>query len=250
MTDYVISEGQTSVGLPEESAKGTGYINTNYYGNVERQEGVQQQESTSDAELISNLSQKLGVSLDEQTNEVTQTDTQQTQEDFSKKFTTEEGQRLVADFKKVTGIDLQEAFGIVQQTAQLTHELENWRRQVQVDRQAQELRQEWGSDFDVLMPKVAEEFKSLSPEMQRALDNPDGARLLAAKIRQRERSGLKGGSSPQYVPSGNVRNLSGGGNKAPVIRMSEMVTWSGVEMDKRMPDIIRAKQAGTLINDM
>jgi hypothetical protein len=32
--------------------------------------------------------------------------------------------------------------------------------------------------------------------------------------------------------------------------MSEMVTWSGQELDRRMSDVIRAKQAGTLINDI
>lgn len=251
MTDYVISETQSSVGVTDQaveqpqSTKGQGYINANYYGNLEAQSQQQNKAELDDQALIDALSQKLGIQQQQPPTEPQQ----QQQDDFSQKLGTEEGQKLVADFKKITGVDLQEAFGVVQNTAKLTQELDAWRQQVLVERQAQQLRQEWGTDYDVIMPKVAEAFKKLPPQMQQALDNPDGARLLAAQIRQMERGALTNRTNPTYVPSGNVRGLSGG-NTTPVIRMSEMVNWSGQELDRRMPDVIRAKQAGTLINDL
>jgi len=245
MTDFILGENQTSTDqAPQvESTKGQGYINTNYFGNIEAESQQQTQVDANDQALIDTLSQKLGLQ-----NQTPETQTPEQEDEYLQKLETEEGRRLAADFKNVIGIDLQEAFGIIQDTARLTKNLDAWRQQIQIEQQAQQLKQEWGQDFDVIMPKVTAAFQKLPPQMQKALDNPDGARLLAAQIRQQERGALRGNTSP-YVPSGNVRSLSGGA-QTPVIKMSEMVTWSGQEMDRRMPEIIKAKQAGTLINDL
>jgi hypothetical protein len=125
--------------------------------------------------------------------------------------------------------------------------LEGWRGEVQHEKQMEGLRKEFGSEFEDLMPKVVERFGKLPKAQQVALDNADGARMLAAMIRQEELS-QKGGRTNPYA-STNVRPLQRAGNTSPVIRMSEFVKWSDEEVQQRMPDIIKAKQNGTFIND-
>jgi hypothetical protein len=251
MTEYTLTEGQQSVApAQEEPTRGSGYISTSYYG--QQEQAVQQEQASVNADqaLINELSAKLGIPADVQGQTQEQPQTQEEKDEFLQKLGTEEGKQLVEQFKKVTGIDLQEAFGIVQNTAKLTQELDAWRNQIVRDRQVEELRKEWGGEFDVIMPDVIEAFKKLPPNMQQALDNPDGARLLAAQLRQQKRYPTGGNASSQYVNQGHVRQASSGGTVAPQIRMSEMIKWSGQELDRRMPDVLRAKAAGTLIHDI
>jgi DNA-binding protein H-NS len=240
-----------------EEPQGGGYFNASYYANQgkEQTEVLAQESQTSST--IEELSNKLGVDPTQlgapQEEAVEQAPPSQDEpdkekEDFLAKFNTEEGKRFKDQFKQFLGIDPVEAYELMTGTSQLVQHLDTWRREVQQERQVAQLRQEFGSDFEAVMPKVVERFQQLPKAMQVSLDNIEGARLLAAQIRQEELSQRSGRPNP--YASTNVRPLQRSGNTAPVIRMSEFVNWSDAEVQQRMPEIMKAKQNGTFINDL
>ena len=253
MATYEIQEGQTVVGSTPEVEQGGGYYNTNYHAGQANQAVQEEGGLAGAAATINELAAKLGVdpaSLASQEEGVTETPpvVEEVKEDYLGKFNTEQGKRFRAEFKEYLGIDPVEAYELIQNTSQLVQHLDGWRGQVQHERQMETLRTEFGGDFETIMPKVVERFGKLPKAQQVALDNADGARLLAAAIRQEELQ-AKGGRVNPYA-STNVRPLTRSGNGSPVIRMSEFVNWSDAEVQSRMGEIVKAKQAGTFINDL
>jgi hypothetical protein len=177
---------------------------------------------------------------------------------YSQQFGTQEAQQFAESFKKYVGIDIKEAYQLMNNTAQVTKGLESWRAQVQTERDLGILQQEFGNEFDQIMPLVAQEFqriKAVNPQQAAALDNVDGARYLAAYIRQR---GI-GATQPnqlarQDVPQFNFPNVrtrhTGGSSTAPTIRMSEFIKWTDDDVQRRYNEVVAAKQAGTFIYDL
>lgn len=232
---------------------GQGYLTSSYYGNESAKNAQALEQDLGDAQAIEQLSQKLGVNPDELGSTSPEPELPLGTEDekaaFLKKLNSEDGQRFRNEFKEYVGVDVVEAFQAIQDAATLTKELDSWRRDMVRQEETKVLRQELGQEFDILMPEIVDYFKQLPPAQQQALDNLDGARMIAALIRQGKKQVRNGqpGNLPPFV-QGNVRSTAQRG--APVIRMSEMVQWKGAELDARMGDVIRAKQAGTFINDL
>jgi hypothetical protein len=254
MATYEIQEGQTVVGNTPEIQEG-GYFNTNYHAGQANQAAQEEGGLAGAAQTINELAAKLGVdpaSLAAPESMDTPTVTPQvepTEEvDYMAKFNTEEGKRFRSEFKNYLGIDPVEAYNLIQTTSQLVQHLDGWRGEVVHERQMDSLKKEFGAEFDTIMPEVVERFSKLPKAQQVALDNADGARMLAAMIRQ-EKLSQKGGRVNPYA-STNVRPLPRSGNGSPVIKMSEFVNWTDAEVQSRMPDIIKAKQSGTFINDL
>lgn len=236
---------------PVQQENGQQYFSSSYFANQGREQEANLQELNVAEQQIQELSAKLGVDPEtltqqEEATQPVQEESEQA-EDFLAKFNTEEGKRFAAQFKEYLGVDPLEAYNLINQTSTLVQQLDGWRREVQQERQVSQLRQEWGESYEPTMQKVLERFSRLPKEQQVALDNVEGARMLAALIRQEELSQGRGRDNP-YVHT-NTRPVHRGGNQSPVIRMSEMITWSDAELQARMPDIIRAKQLGTFIND-
>lgn len=244
--------------VPTGSADGKGYFSSSYYGNESANAMEATQQELQNHQTIQELGQKLGVDPNQlgavetpetqQPSEVT-TDTPD-KEDFLKKFNSEEGAKFRQQFREYMGVDPLDAYNLINDTARLTQELEAWRSEVVRQRETETLRNELGQEFEQLMPEMVEYFKRLPPAQQKALDNLDGARMIAALIRQQKAQAMRGslGNAPAFVQS-NVRSLSNGVS-APTIRMSDLAKMSGNEVDKYMGDIIRAKQAGTFIYDL
>jgi hypothetical protein len=230
---------------------GQGYLTSSYYGNESAKNAQALEQELGDSQAIEQLSQKLGVNPDELGNPdvVPPLGTEDEKQAFLKKLNSEDGQRFRNEFKEYVGVDVVEAFQAIQDAATLTKELDSWRRDMVRQEETKVLKQELGQEFDILMPEIVDYFKQLPPVQQQALDNLDGARMIAALIRQGKKQARTGqpGNYPPYV-NGNVRSTAQRG--APVIRMSEMVQWKGAELDARMGDVIKAKQAGTFINDL
>lgn len=91
------------------------------------------------------------------------------------------------DFRKFTGIDLQNA-------VQLVGQLQAWQVQQQVKQQESELQQSWGvqgDEFKQRLEAVRTRFKSLPKDLQYRLDNPMGAQLIWAKLQQEEQAKQK-----------------------------------------------------------
>jgi hypothetical protein len=176
-----------------------------------------------------------------------------TEDWYAKQFGTDEAKQFADNFKKYIGIDIKEVYQLINNTAQVNTGLETWRKQVTVQQQTQQLKQEFGAEFDTLMPLIGQRFKQIqatNPKQAAALDNLDGARMLAALIRQEgiQQNSVQQPDVPQYLPNRRPLNRGGQG-QSPVIKMSDFVKWSDEEVQARYGEIVRAKQNGTFIND-
>jgi hypothetical protein len=176
-----------------------------------------------------------------------------TEDWYAKQFGTVEAQQFAENFKKYVGLDIKEVYKLINDTATVTQGVETWRKQVTVQQQTQQLKQEFGDDFDSIMPLIGQRFKQIqqsNPKQAQALDNLDGARMLAALIRQEgyQQSVVQNPEVPPYLPNRRPINRGGQGT-SPVIKMSDFVKWSDAEVQARYGEVVRAKQNGTFIND-
>lgn len=174
---------------------------------------------------------------------------------YSEQFSTPEASKFADDFRKYVGFDIKEVYGLIKQTAEVTKGVDQWRQEAYAQQQLNSLRQDFGEEFDSLMPQVLDRFaqiREVNPQQAAALDNPDGARMLAALIRQEQSQGVQQPPSQKNVPNflPNKRQVTHGRNQPPVIKYSEMMKWSGEEIDRRYGEILQAKQNGTLIYDI
>jgi len=243
-----------SPGSPESSTPGSGYLRQQADIRRDTPEEPVQQDVGYD---INELATKLGVdpnSLGQEEAPVEQPPVS-VEDWYAGQFGSTEAQQFADNFKKHLGIDIKEVYQLIQNTAQVTKGVEQWRQQVTAQTQAQQLRQELGDEFDTLMPMIGQRFseiKKANPKQAAALDNIDGARMLAALIRQegvQQRTPMGNSNVPNYLP--NRRQVNRGGNgQSPVIKMSDFINWSDSDVQMRMPDIIRAKQNGTFIHDI
>lgn len=173
---------------------------------------------------------------------------------YKNQFKTPEALEFVENFKKYVGFDIKEVYKLIQDTAQTTQGVEQWRREVHAERQLATIKQELGQEFDSIMPQVLQRFNQIrqtNPQQAQALDNIDGVRMLAALIRQegRQSSVTNNPSIPQFYPNRRPAN-HGVTNQSPVIKMSDFINWSDADVQARMPEIIRAKQEGRFIHDL
>jgi len=245
-------------GSPSSETPTSGYIPSQSDVIARQHEQPPQQEVVDPN--IEELSTKLGINPDELGVETPPQEEKQEEkfsdpEDWYKQqFSNPEASKFVEDFKKYVGLDIKEVYGLIKETAEVTKGVDQWRQEAVAQQQLNTLKQEFGNEFDSLMPQILERFdqiRKVNPQQAQALDNPDGARLLAAKIKQEQSQGTytqQRDDVPTYLP--NRRQVSYRQSDSPVIKMSEFRSWSGEEMDRRYGDILRAKQNGTFIYDV
>lgn len=176
---------------------------------------------------------------------------------YAKQFGEPEAKQFADNFKKFVGIDIKDVYGLINNTAQVTQGLEGWRQEVYAKQQIESLRTEFGSDYDTVMPQVLQEFqriREVNPQQAQALDNIDGARYLAAYVRQQGQASQQQPQAQTQIPSYDFPNVrhTNMGNKppAPTIRMSDFITWSDEEVQSRMPELVAARKNGTFIHDI
>jgi hypothetical protein len=239
-------------GIPDT---GTGYINMSKPAPTQFS---QEQEASAFGvqEEIAQLSEKLGINPNDFLG-ATQNPEQpvpqppqappppQPEDDMIKRFNSAEGQRMRDEFKKVMGIDPLEAFQAVQNTQTQLQQIEAWRQQVAVERQMDALKQEWGQDFDTTFVEVRQRFQQLPPQMQAALDNLDGARLLAAQIRAEQLSGQHGTPMQRSSAPSRTTNIRTTGAPVGYVKTSDYLNDRVSEAE-----YIKAVQAGRVIRDI
>lgn len=270
MPEEQILQNQAPVQEPvQEQEQGEKQHSSGYFDSTYRWQSSEVEEVPQAAEPDSNfeeLGKKLGIdpetlgkSPEELEKEAPPEEKLSPEDWYKQQFGTAEAQQFADNFKKHLGIDIKEAYELINNTAQVTQGLEQWRREVHTQRELEQLRTEFGNEFDSIMPQVAQEFqriRQVNPQQAAALDNIDGARYLAAYIRQR--GGMSQNTQPLQqrtdVPSyalPNVRQRHGQGTPpAPTIRMSEFIKWSDEEVQSRYKDISLARQMGTFIYDV
>lgn len=248
----VTPQGDTQPASPEvDFSSGSGYINTSSQVPTASQEesrdaGFQAQQD------VLELEQKLGVKLSDlqpqqpaqPTPEVPQPEAPS--EDMLARFNSAEGLRMREEFKKVMGIDPLEAFQAVQNTQQSLQQINQWRQQVMVERQMDTLKQEWGQDFDSTFVEVRQRFEQLPDHMKPALDNLDGARLLAAQIRAERLGGQHSGVPlPRSSAQSRTQNIRNTGAPAGFVKTSDYLNDRISEAE-----YISALQSGRVIRDI
>lgn len=219
--------GNETVPIQEEESQGSGYLGATSPAPTEYSQQQQFQQGT-DLQTVQELQEQLGVNLgDVQPQQPVETVVapEVPQVDFASKFNTVEGQRMRNEFKQIMGIDPVEAFQTVQQANIQLKEIEAWRRQVANEKQIEILQNEWGGEFEETWSGVREKFQSLPENMRQALDNLDGARLLAAQLRLEQSSGQgrQQQQSFQKSSTGNssTQNIRTSGNVGGFIKTSD-----------------------------
>lgn len=236
MDDNVVQNNQQEQvqaprpGTPESETPMSGYIPDSRA--VQRDQQAQQPPPVDNTEL-EQLSQRLGVRPEDIGQPPAPEQPEQplnTEDWYAKQFGTEEARQFAENFKKYVGMDIKEVYNVVNNTARVTQGLEQWRQEVRAERDTQTLRSEWGQDFDNIMPLVAQKFQHIqktNPQQARALDNLDGARMLAALVRQEQQQGYQAKpnvpQTPAFLP--NRRPIQRGVGATPSsIKMSDYVS--------------------------
>lgn len=236
MTTTYQAVGEETIQSSQEYVEnGSGYIPLStqaetQYG--EEQRVAEENSALQGSEDLDAIQARLGVTLGDLSQQdapvQTQTDqqklealqAQQAQQEYLKKFNTQEGQRFRKEFKEYLGVDPLEAFQQINVTNQVVQELAAWRAQTQNEKAIGELQAEWGEDFEGTWAEVRDRFTKLPPQMQKALDNLDGARLIAAQIRQESQG--KQRDIPQYQRGSTVnKTTSNLGSPKNVVRTSD-----------------------------
>ncbi|MBD2200155.1 MULTISPECIES: hypothetical protein [Calothrix] len=95
-------------------------------------------------------------------------------------YSTPEFKQFNEQFKQYAGVDFKEAVNMVQ-------ELQAFKQQQTVNSQLNTLKQEWGVDDKEVTQRlelIRERFVKYPPQLQAQLDNPEGAKLIWAKLEQ------------------------------------------------------------------
>lgn len=220
--------GNETVPIQEEESQGSGYLGATSPVPTEYSQQQQFQQGT-DLQTVQELQEQLGVNLGDVQPQQPDQPQQQPEVppvDFASKFNSVEGQRMRNEFKQVMGIDPVEAFQTVQQANAQLKEIEAWRRQVANEKQIETLQNEWGGEFEETWSGVREKFQSLPENMKQALDNLDGARLLAAQLRLERSSGQGHAAQPQSfqkssIGNNSTQNIRTSGNVGGFIKTSD-----------------------------
>lgn len=248
----VTPTGETvPTGIPDT---GTGYINMSKPAPTAHSEEVAAAQFGTQEE-IAQLSEKLGINPADFLNAQQPQEVPQQQpapapqpeptDDMFKRFNSAEGQRMREEFKKVMGIDPLEAFQAVQNTQTQLQQIEQWRQQVAVEKQMDTLKSEWGAEFDTTFSEVRERFQKLPDHMKAALDNLDGARLLAAQIRAERYGGHDNTPLPRSSVPSRTTNIRTTGAPVGYVKTSDYLNDRVSEAE-----YIAALNAGRVIRDI
>ena len=247
----VTPSGDTQPMSPEvDYNAGSGYVSTSSQVPTASQEEAQAAGFEAQRQ-VQELSEKLGVNFGDVQPEVAPPAEappapEQPSEDMIARFNSAEGQRMRNEFKKVMGIDPMEAFQAVQNTQVQLNQINDWRQQVMVERQMDTLKTEWGGEFDSTFNEVRTRFEALPVHMKQALDNLDGARLLAAQIRaERLESTHSGVPLPRSSAQSRTQNIRTTGAPTGFVKTSDYLQDRVSEQEYRS-----ALQAGRVIRDI
>lgn len=153
---------------------------------------------------------------------------------------TPEAKKFAEDFKNYLGFDITELRTGVQELQKYRQQVAQEAAQAAQVKQTASLQQEWGLQgdaFDSRMSQIVERFKQYSPEMQKRLDNVEGAKLIWAKIQEES----KNSDVPQFMKSSP--GVSSGGKK-PMFTRAEIMNMSKEQYAKNADRILKAYQLG------
>lgn len=155
---------------------------------------------------------------------------------------TPEAKKFAEDFKQYLGFDIEELRGGMKELQQLRQEAIQIQQKAAQEREMNTLREEWGIDqgnFDERMKMIVQRFSAYPPEMQKRLDNIEGAKLIWAKLEQEQ--------AKQPVPKFQKSTGKTSLGKQPMFTKSEIDSMSSSEYAKNADKILKAYRLG-LVN--
>lgn len=154
-------------------------------------------------------------------------------------------EQFASDFKKYIGVDLNGA-------KQMLAELQAFRVQTIVEKQQGVLKSKWGDAYDERFAQVTEYFQKLSPAKQQALDNPEGAELIWAKISAdtQKQESSKQPKVPNFVSGKTTTTTNRSAtNSKQVLNYSDILAMSPKEYRSRQKEIQLAFEEGRVHMD-
>jgi hypothetical protein len=142
--------------------------------------------------------------------------------------------QFALDFKKHIGVDLEGAKAMLA-------ELQAFRVETLIEKQQSVLKGKWGDSYDDRFTQVKEYFQKLSPAKQQALDNPEGAELIWAKISSEQ-------SKTQESQTPTNTNRATTGNKQ-VLQYSDILAMTPKEYKAKQKEIQLAFDEGRVNMD-
>lgn len=152
----------------------------------------------------------------------------------------EAGQQWWNQFQQYTGVNRQDFLAGVQQLQGLPQIQQQVQAQTR-DAQLATLQQELGAQFSTVMPQIAQKFAQLPPQMQAALDNIEGARLLYAQIQQEQ--GLGAPSAPKFDRPQNFSSFKPGAQD-PSFTKDQIRSMSDADYERNQSAISYAYSKG------
>lgn len=161
---------------------------------------------------------------------------------------TPEAKKFAADFQQYLGFSVDELRAGIQEMQQMRQHFSQVEINARVQRQQQELSEAWGISGDDLNDRldiVRERFSKLPPEMQSRLDNPEGAKLIWARLQQEEQqTGI-----PVFQRSTGL-GMSNAGKPKPQFTRSQIQRLSPQQYERYAPQILQAYQQGLVVDDL
>ena len=112
-----------------------------------------------------------------------------------------------SDFQEAALKALEGKLGVpIDAVVEMLNDFGGYRNQQLIEQQKAPLKSEWGDEFEDRYAQVVEKYETLSPEMQKALDNTEGAKLIWAMIAQMGGSSVP--SPPRFDRKGSTTNRS------------------------------------------
>lgn len=152
---------------------------------------------------------------------------------------TEEARKFAKDFKEYLGFDITELRTGMEELNQLRQSIREQEVAKVHQTEMQTLQKEWGvdeSEFDGRMNRILERFQKYSPDMQKRLDNLEGAKLIWAKLQQEDMTN----NVPQFQSSSAKTN----GGKKPMFTKAEIKGMSREEYERNADAILKAYKLG------
>ena len=161
---------------------------------------------------------------------------------------TPEAKKFATDFQQYLGFSVDELRAGIQEMQQMRTHFAQVQTQAAIQRQEKELSEAWGISGDALNDRlsiVRERFSKLPPEMQSRLDNPEGAKMIWARLQQEEQqSGI-----PVFQRSTGL-GMSNAGQKKPQFTRSQIQSLTAQQYERYAPQILQAYQQGLVVDDL
>jgi hypothetical protein len=174
---------------------------------VTEEKKVEQDAPLSPEESLRALAKESGlIDGDEPTTEPTE-ESSDTEAEGGEEVSSTFGFKSEEDFQSAALKAVEAKLGVsIEAVVAMLEDFGSFRNQQLIDQQQAPLKNEWGASFSERYDLVVERFKTLPADMQKALDNVEGARLIWAQLEKEGAQVTPSAGVPRFDRTGVVNN--------------------------------------------